>query len=148
MPPTSRTARSVPSRTRPNSLPRWLCSRMPIPDPSRSQIACWARRRTSSGRVAGPDEKFSLRMRLPATRVLFPVEHGDRDAVERLVRGLRDHDIGHNALGTRGDPRSYLLAQLIAVRDHRRRKHLDPVDLDVFAKIELAGLIRLRGGGH
>src|SRR5438067_2412522 len=95
MAPTSRTAASACSSTRPKALPRWLCSRMPMPEPSRSQIASWARRRTSSGSAAGPDEKFRILaidpLDLPTK--LFPEEHGDRDAVKSLVGRLRDHDI-------------------------------------------------------
>src|SRR5689334_9657980 len=112
IPPTWRTAASACSSTRSNALPRWLCSRIPIPVPSRSQIASWARRRTSSGRTAGPDEKFRIRgTALPAG--VFPVEHGDRDAVERLVRRLRDHHVGDLLARILGDPVRDLLAELL-----------------------------------
>ena len=47
--------------TRSNAPPRWLCSRMPMPVPSRSQRARCASRSTSSGSTAGPAEKLKMR---------------------------------------------------------------------------------------
>src|SRR5450432_876941 len=143
MPPTSRTAASVRSRTRPNSLPRWLCSRMPMPEPSRSQIASCARRRTSSGSIAGPDEKLSFRTGPTASATLnfFVIEHGDRDAVERFVRRLRDDELRHHARRIRIDPVRDLLAELIAIRDHGRREHLHSVKDLVLAEDELSRLV-------
>src|SRR5712672_165893 len=97
---------------------------MPMPEPSRSQIASCARRRTSSGRTAGPDEKFSLRIESSAPGQLFEVEHRDRDAVERLVRRLRDHEVGHFLFRMTVDPGGDLFTELIAVSNHRGGEHL------------------------
>src|SRR5262245_814782 len=43
------------------TLPRWLCSRMPIPEPPIFQTSSWTCFRTSSGSVPGPAEKLKMR---------------------------------------------------------------------------------------
>src|SRR5678816_3513081 len=152
MPATSRSEDVVRSSTARNTLPRWLCSRIPIPEPSRSHSAACARRSTGSGSAAGPDEKLNFRLTdypggdrreidrsasFRARRRVFPVEHGDRNAVECLVRRLRDDDVRDLELRIASHPRGYLLTELIAVRDHRRREHLHTVELHIAPQRDL-----------
>src|SRR5262245_57503053 len=61
MPASSRSRRSARSNTRITSGPRWLCSRMPIPDESKSHSAPRARLSAISGNTAGPGEKLKTR---------------------------------------------------------------------------------------
>ncbi len=44
------------------SLPRWLCSRMDIPEPLKSMSSSRARSSAGSGRPAGPALKLMARM--------------------------------------------------------------------------------------
>src|ERR1043165_5771472 len=44
-----------------NSLPRWLISITPMPEPCQSSISSPARDRTSAGSIAGPALKLKIR---------------------------------------------------------------------------------------
>src|SRR5204863_1051685 len=104
---------------------------------------------TGAGSVAGPEEKLSRRVTgaSPARpRRVLPVEHGDRDAVECFVRRLCDEDIGDLELRIAGHPGRDLLAQLLAIRDHRRGEHSQPVELYIPPQRYLPGCIALVRG--
>src|SRR5690242_11033351 len=87
----SRQSCSVSSRILSNTLPRWLCSMMPMPLPATFQISCCACLSTGSGRTAGPAPKFQMRsdMVLPTCEGdgLAAVELGELDADDVGVAG-------------------------------------------------------------
>src|SRR6185295_2309273 len=61
MPASERHAASASLRIRSNTLPRWLCSMIPMPLPATFQMASCALRRTGSGSTAGPALKLWMR---------------------------------------------------------------------------------------
>src|ERR1043165_3577535 len=56
-----RRSASHSAKTRSTTLPRWLCSRMPIPEPAMFHTSSCTWRSTSSGSVPGPAEKLKIR---------------------------------------------------------------------------------------
>lgn len=56
------------------------------------------------------------------------IEDRDRDAVERRVARLGDHDVGQLARRTGRDPRRDPVAELSAIGEHRRREDLHTIE--------------------
>jgi hypothetical protein len=56
-------------------------------------------------------------------------EEDDRQAVERLVRRLRDHHVDHPPLGVGADPLRDPIAEVVSLLSHGHRKYLRAVDL-------------------
>src|SRR6478735_7515824 len=88
MPASARQFASASARIFSNTLPRWLCSMMPMPLPATFQMASCAFRRTGSGSAAGPALKLKMRSVIGAFLVVCcrPEGAGRRESASSLSR--------------------------------------------------------------
>src|SRR5678816_4892620 len=93
MPASSRQLASASVMMASNTLPRWLCSMMPMPLSRTFQISCWAFLSTLSGSTAGPALKLKIRSVMalfPCSGAVFQAREIHLDHV-RVARGNRGH---------------------------------------------------------
>src|SRR3954463_16460231 len=97
-----------------NSLPRWLISVTDMPVPCQSSISSAARRRTGSGRTAGPGLKLKGRVmaRLSSRAFAMPIAH---EFASDLARSAKD-DAPRRARRQDGE-----LAETLLLEQRRRR---------------------------